>query len=96
MRSVCRLTSDGFVFLAMGFTSKKAAAWKEKVLEAFNAMEAALRRPALPFSRLPQEEGEAKTDYQTVRGVIAYWSFVEKISLSLAEFIQWYGIAFLL
>ena len=33
-----RLTRDGFAFLAMGFTGKKAAAWKES----FNAMEAAL------------------------------------------------------
>lgn len=34
-----RLTRDGFSFLAMGFTGKKAAAWKEKFLMAFNAME---------------------------------------------------------
>mgnify|MGYP005813456519 CR=1 FL=1 len=27
-----RLTRDGFAFLAMGFTGKKAAAWKEKFL----------------------------------------------------------------
>lgn len=33
------ITRDGFAFLAMGFTGKKAAAWKEKFLEAFNAME---------------------------------------------------------
>ena len=39
-----RLTRDGFAFLAMGFTGKKAAAWKERFLEAFNAMEAALLR----------------------------------------------------
>ena len=37
-----QITRDGFAFLAMGFTGKKAAAWKEKFLEAFNAMEAAL------------------------------------------------------
>ena len=37
-----RLTRDGFSFLAMGFTGKKAAAWKEKFLEAFNAMEQTL------------------------------------------------------
>jgi len=37
-----RLTRDGFSFLAMGFTGQKAAAWKERFLEAFNAMEAAL------------------------------------------------------
>ena len=39
-----RLTRVGFAFLAMGFTGKKAAAWKERFLEAFNAMEAALLR----------------------------------------------------
>lgn len=39
-----RLTRDGFSFLAMGFTGRKAAVWKEKFLEAFNAMERALRR----------------------------------------------------
>ena len=39
-----QITRDGFVFLAMGFTGKKAAAWKERFLEAFNTMEAALLR----------------------------------------------------
>ncbi|WP_279076052.1 Rha family transcriptional regulator [Bilophila wadsworthia] len=39
-----QITRDGFAFLAMGFTGKKAAAWKERFLEAFNAMEAALLR----------------------------------------------------
>lgn len=52
-----RLTRDGFAFLAMGFTGKKAAAWKEKFLEAFNAMEAALlaRQPEEPRP-IPEEE----------------------------------------
>lgn len=50
-----RLTRDGFSFLAMGFTGKKAAAWKEKFLEAFNAMEAALReRQAGPVEQTPR------------------------------------------
>lgn len=44
MRPAYRLSRDGFAFLAMGFTGKKAAAWKEKFLEAFNAMERALLR----------------------------------------------------
>jgi Rha family phage regulatory protein len=33
------MTRDGFTFLAMGFTGGKAAAWKEKYIIAFNAME---------------------------------------------------------
>lgn len=37
------ITRDGFVFLAMGFTGKEAAQWKEAYIEAFNAMEAALK-----------------------------------------------------
>ena len=34
-----RLTRDGFVFLAMGFTGKEAAHWKEAYIKAFNQME---------------------------------------------------------
>lgn len=37
-----RLTRDGFVFLAMGFTGKEAAQWKEAYIETFNRMEAEL------------------------------------------------------
>lgn len=38
-----RITRDGFVFLAMGFTGKEAAQWKEAYITAFNKMEAELR-----------------------------------------------------
>lgn len=57
MRPAYRLTRDGFAFLAMGFTGKKAAAWKETFLEAFNAMEAALLaiQPEEP-KPIPEEE----------------------------------------
>ncbi len=58
MRPAYRLTRDGFAFLAMGFTGKKAAAWKETFLEAFNAMEAALlaRQPEEPRSIQEEEK----------------------------------------
>lgn len=36
------LTRDGFTFLCMGFTGSQAALWKERYIEAFNQMEAAL------------------------------------------------------
>ena len=39
------LTKDGFVLLVMGFTGKKAMAFKIKYIEAFNAMERALAAP---------------------------------------------------
>lgn len=38
------ITKDGFVFLAMGFTGKEAAQWKEAYITAFNAMEAELAK----------------------------------------------------
>lgn len=37
-----RLTRDGFVMVAMGFTGAQAASWKARYIEAFNAMEAEL------------------------------------------------------
>lgn len=36
------LTRDGFTLVAMGFTGKKALAWKVKYIQAFNEMERAL------------------------------------------------------
>lgn len=43
---MCDMTKDGFSFLAMGFTGAKAATFKERYIEQFNAMEAELRRIA--------------------------------------------------
>lgn len=44
-----QITRDGFSFLAMGFTGKAAAIWKERYIEAFNAMEKELlSRATLP------------------------------------------------
>ena len=34
-----KITRDGFVFLAMGFTGRDAAKWKEAYIKAFNEME---------------------------------------------------------
>ena len=34
-----RISRDGFMFLAMGFTGKSAATWKEAYIKAFNEME---------------------------------------------------------
>lgn len=46
-----QLTRDGFSLLAMGFTGKKALAWKVKYIEAFNAMEAELLKKTKPAPR---------------------------------------------
>lgn len=42
------ITRSGFMFLAMGFTGKKAAHLKESYINAFDAMEARLSSPQLP------------------------------------------------
>lgn len=51
-----RLTRDGFVFLAMGFTGKYAAQWKEAYITAFNSMERELiersNRTGSPLDRM--------------------------------------------
>ncbi len=44
------ITRDGFSFLAMGFTGKKAAEFKERFIAAFNAME----------QRLIEDQGERR------------------------------------
>lgn len=47
-RPAFEMTKNGFVFLAMGFTGAKAAEFKEAYINAFDAMEKALR--SIPFS----------------------------------------------
>ena len=48
-----RLTRDGFTLLAMGFTGKKALAFKLAYLDAFNRMEAELAGRPLPIAPAP-------------------------------------------
>lgn len=51
------MTKDGFVFLVMGFTGKKAAAFKEAYIAEFNRMEAMLLQPhSLPTVHLTIEQ----------------------------------------
>jgi len=70
------ITRDGFVFLAMGFTGKEAAQWKEAYIEAFNAMESALQ--AAPAAPKPKPRGIAGT--------------VREFSLNCAEFAAYEAI----
>ncbi|EFM6916890.1 peptidase [Escherichia coli] len=43
-----QITRDGFAFLAMGFTGKRAARFKEAYINAFNLMEKQRSKPAVP------------------------------------------------
>lgn len=53
------LTRDGFSLLVMGFTGKEALAWKLKYINAFNAMEKALKAQQ---KQLQQLDTQAKAD----------------------------------
>ena len=60
-----RITRDGFVFLAMGFTGKEAAQWKEAYITAFNKLEAELRakekpaaNPAIDYARISPAQAQ--------------------------------------
>ncbi|MGM9704512.1 MAG: Rha family transcriptional regulator [Prevotella sp.] len=46
------MTKDGFTFLVMGYTGKKAAAFKEAYIKQFNEMEAELRKKQNPTELL--------------------------------------------
>lgn len=47
-----RMTRDGFMLLAMGFTGKEALRWKLAYIAAFNRMEAELHKPAYDPARI--------------------------------------------
>lgn len=50
------ITRDGFTFLAMGYTGKKAAEFKEKYIAAFNAMEQQLKQGTLITEQFMQTQ----------------------------------------
>ncbi|WP_395839891.1 Rha family transcriptional regulator, partial [Edwardsiella tarda] len=61
------MTKDGFVFLVMGFTGKRAAAFKEAYIAEFNRMEAQLLQKttsrnlkALPDKLTPEQQSAIK------------------------------------
>lgn len=47
-----RMTREGFMLLAMGFTGKEALRWKLAYIAAFNRMEAELQKPAYDPARI--------------------------------------------
>jgi Rha family phage regulatory protein len=69
-RPMYRITRDGFVFLAMGFTGSKAAQFKEAYINAFNQMEKQLNEQ----KQLPATTDDlalAETDkYQLLNNIV--------------------------
>ena len=92
------MTRDGFSFLCMGFTGKKAAIWKEAYIAAFNAMEAELLQQKIWIGGLtqalehicPTPPAEAdnirnQRAVKTLRALAAYWAILEEMPLAAAE-----------
>ena len=92
------MTRDGFSFLCMGFTGKKAAIWKEAYIEAFNAMEAELLQQKIWIGGLtqalehicptpPTEADNIRNQraVKTLRALAAYWAILEEMPLAAAE-----------
>ncbi|HFD9219034.1 TPA: Rha family transcriptional regulator [Salmonella enterica] len=69
---VYKITKDGFVFLVMGFTGKKAAAFKEAYIAEFNRMEATLHGNAIP-APAPSEPTQAERDAYNVQCLMQHY-----------------------
>lgn len=88
------LTRDAFSLVVMGFTGKRALAWKVRYIEAFNAMEQALLQHVVPESnnaplekrrRGPQFTPATPAQIKGLRGLIEFWSSFEEVSASELE-----------
>lgn len=78
MRPAYAMTRDGFSYLVMGFTGKKAAQWKERFIEAFNIMEAKLKENNLV------DLEKLFTDPNTIMTICQNWK-VDREKLEVAE-----------
>jgi Rha family phage regulatory protein len=83
----CIMTRDGFSFLAMGFTGKKAATFKEDFINAFNKMEAALKQKqaSLPqdylsaLKALVQSEEKRQADQKRIATLEPKAQFMDRV-----------------
>lgn len=68
-----QMTKDGFMFLVMGFTGKKAATIKEAYINAFNQMAAKIYTPSKTIS--PSQQSEIQ---QTIGKIAAQFEVLER------------------
>ena len=68
------MNRDGFTFLAMGFTGKRADAWKWKYIEAFNKMEKVIQeKTTLAWSETRQfGQITRKAECDTLKRLVEY------------------------
>lgn len=92
-RPAYEMTKDGFVFLVMGFTGKRAAAFKEAYISEFNRLEAELTKSLTPAAPLmPVFPVETDFSYLTVveRGQVVNIRIVMpgQMLLSYGDFVE--------
>ena len=82
------MTRDGFTFLAMGFTGKRAIKWKISYIDAFSAMERTLiRAQGKPEPlKLPSESEDQRRERGLViiKALLKFWSVSDGISIDIA------------
>ena len=68
------MNRDGFAFLVMGFTGKKAMEWKWKYIEAFNKMESIIREKSTQMWISAREAGKLtrKSETDVIKELIEY------------------------
>ncbi|EOS1856350.1 Rha family transcriptional regulator, partial [Escherichia coli] len=66
------ITRDGFAFLAMGFTGKRAARFKEAYINAFNQMERCLS--GVGAADMPSVAQNARGVYLHLREIHQIWT----------------------
>ena len=72
------MTRDGWTFLVMGFTGKKAAQFKERFIAAFNAMEAALKERSM-------EIDYRKAAVELAKNILVYDARQEELEARVVE-----------
>lgn len=91
-RPAYEMTKDGFVFLVMGFTGKKAAAFKEAYISEFNRLESELTKPLPVAPVTPVFPVETDFSYMTVveRGQVVNIRIVMpgQMLLSYGDFVE--------
>jgi len=92
------VTKDGFIFLVMGYTGKKAAQIKEKWIQAFNKMETAILIQMIEYNDLKRQlEDEQERNSRLEKKIlesIPYWKEIKhykRLELSNNEIVRLIG-----
>lgn len=74
MRPMYHMNRDGFTFLVIGFTGKKASEWKWNYINAFNSMEAILRERSAEAWLETRQQGKLtrKAETDVIQNLIEY------------------------